>query len=83
MRTAILGDHFIKVEIVHRVRPKPLQKRLRTLRLRPLPRIFIERILDNRMDRPFLLRRKLMREIAGAGGADGELGSWHKGRLGA
>jgi len=76
MRRPVLVDRRLErvnVCIAEHVRPNCLQapqEGLRRLRLLPLARIFVERILNDRMNGSLLPRRELMRQIAGAGGTD-------------
>ncbi len=76
MRFAMLLDgrfHLGDCRIIDRIGPQPPKKGCSILDRMPLC-IIREGILDNGMDRPLFAPRQLMREIARAGGADGELG---------
>ena len=61
VRATIVGDHLVQIKIFNRVGPQPPQKRFRTVRLLTFARIFVQRILNDRMNGSLLPRRELMR----------------------
>lgn len=84
MRRSMLFDRRLKLNdrrvVAFARRAHPTQEARSALDRMTL-RIFDQRILDDRMNGPPLPLGQLVREIAGAGGADGELGRGHGGRI--